>query len=289
MDVPIQGLLRPRTLPEALALLGSQHNARVVAGGTDLVVQLRDGRKTAETLIDISALDLAGVRETERGIAIGAGTPMVTIAADGRVRRACPALAEAAAQVGAWPIQCRATLGGNLVNASPAADTAPPLLVAGASVILASSRGQRQLALEELFTGPGSTQIKPNELLLSVLLPVGRLATGRRQVERFVKVGPRREQIISVVSMAGRVVKAADGHLEVVRLAFGSVAPTPRRARAVERLLEHKVLDAARRRAACAAVQEDIVPIDDVRAPAGYRRVVASVLLDRFLEEVASA
>jgi CO/xanthine dehydrogenase FAD-binding subunit len=289
MDLPIRSLLRPRTLPEALALLGSQRDVRVVAGGTDLVVQLRDGRRTADTVLDISGLDLAGIKESERSLVIGAGTTMAAIAADPLVRRHQPALAAAAAQVGAWPIQCRATLGGNLVNASPAADTAPPLLVAGASVTLASSRGQRQIPLEELFVGPGQTQIKPNELLVAVQVPAVKLAQGRTRVERFTKVGPRREQVISVVSMAGRAVKAADGRLEVLRIAFGSVAPTPRRARAVERLLEHKVLDEKLRREACRVAQEDVSPIDDVRAPASYRRIAVAVLLDRFLREVARA
>jgi CO/xanthine dehydrogenase FAD-binding subunit len=289
MDLPVQSLVRPRTLPEALAMLSSHRHARVVAGGTDLVVQLRDGRRSAETLIDISDLDLGGIETTDKGLLIGAGTTMAELSTSPLVRRTSPALAEAAAKVGAWPIQCRATLGGNLANASPAADTAPPLLVGGAAVTLASPRGRRQLPLEELFTGPGATQIKPNELLLSVFIPAVKLAMGRRLVERFVKVGPRQEQIISVVSMAGRVVKAADGRLEVVRLAFGSVAPTPRRARATERLLEQKILDEKLRRRALETLGEDIAPIDDVRAPARYRSLAAAVLLDRFLKEVANA
>jgi CO/xanthine dehydrogenase FAD-binding subunit len=287
MDLPVERVLRPATLPEALAMLAGKEGARVVAGGTDLVVQLRAGRRTVGTLIDISSLDLAGIQETERGLVIGALTPMATIAGHAAVRRDQPALAQAASQVGAWPIQCRATLGGNLVNASPAADTAPPLLAAAASVTLASSRGQRQIALEELFTGPGKTQMAPGELLVSVLVPTYRIAMGRTLFDRFVKVGPRKEQVISVVSMAGRVIRAADGTLELVRLAFGSVAPTPRRARAVERLLERRVLDDALRREACRVLQADIAPIDDVRAPAHYRRLACAVLLDRLLGEVS--
>jgi CO/xanthine dehydrogenase FAD-binding subunit len=290
MDLPVQRVLRPATLPEALAMLaGKQDGVRVVAGGTDLLVQLRAGRRVASTLIDISRLELAGIQETERGLLIGALTPMALISAHPAVQRVQKALAAAASQVGAWPIQCRATLGGNLVNASPAADTAPPLLTAGASVTLASLRGQRQIALEELFAGPGKTQMAPGELLVSILVPTPKVAKGRTLVDRFVKVGPRKEQVISVVSMAGRVVKAADGTLELVRLAFGSVAPTPRRARGVERLLERRVLDVGLIREACRALQVDVTPIDDVRAPASYRRLACAVLLDRFLEEVAGA
>lgn len=287
MDLPINTVLRPASLAEALKLLAERPGARPIAGGTDLVVQLRDGRRRADVLVDLSRTGLDGIRESDRGLVIGAGTTMDVIAAHPGVKNRYPALAAAAAQVGAWPIQCRATLGGNLGNASPAADAAPALLVAGASLTIASARGQRQLPLEELFVAPGKTHLKANELIVSVLLPTIRLGQGRRLVERFVKVGPRQEQIISVVCMAGRAVVAADGRLELVRLAFGSVAPTPVRARATERLLERKVLDETLRRDALIAVQEDVKPIDDVRAPASYRRLAVATLLDRFLAEVA--
>lgn len=286
MDLPVQSVLRPTTLREALTALADHPEARPLAGGTDLVVQLRDGRRRAELLVDLGRVGLDGIRETERGLSIGAGTTMDAIASHRAVREHFPALAAAASQVGAWPIQCRATLGGNLANASPAADTVPPLLVARAAVSVASARGQSQLGLEELFLGPGRTCLRSNELIVSVTLPIERRRNGR-VVERFVKVGPRREQIISIVSMAGRVVVAEDGRLDLVRLAFGSVAPTPVRARATERLLERRALDARLRREALAAVQEDIKPIDDVRAPASYRRLAVATLLDRFLEEVA--
>lgn len=286
MDLAVQDVLRPTTLREALKLLVERPGARPIAGGTDLVVQLRDGRRTADVLVDLTRAGLDEIRQTDRGLEIGAGATMADIAAHSVVRSHCPALAAAAEQVGAWPIQCRATLGGNLANGSPAADTAPALLVAGASVVVASARGRHQLPLEELFVAPGRTALKPNEVLVAVLVPATRIATGRRLVERFVKVGPRREQIISVVSMAGRAIIAADGRLELVRLAFGSVAPTPIRARAAERLLERRVLDADLRREALVAVQADVKPIDDVRAPASYRRLAVATLLDRFLLEV---
>lgn len=287
MDLAVQDVLRPTSLQEALKLLAERPGARPIAGGTDLVVQLRDGRRKADVLVDLTRTGLDGIKEIDRGLVIGASTPMDVIATHPLVKSRFPALAGAAGQVGAWPIQCRATLGGNLGNGSPAADTAPALLVAGASVTIASVRGQRQLALEELFVAPGRTALKPNELIVSVLLPAARLGTGRRLVERFVKVGPRREQIISVVSMAGRAIVAADGRLELVRLAFGSVAPTPVRARATERLLDRQVLDDRLRREALAAVGEDVRPIDDVRASASYRRLAVATLLDRFFEEVS--
>jgi carbon-monoxide dehydrogenase medium subunit len=287
MDLQVSGFLRPATVVEALRRLAGDPGARAIAGGTDLVVQLRAGRRRVETLVDIGALGLAGVREHADGIAIGATTTMDALAADPLVRSVCPALAEAAGLVGAWPIQCRATLGGNLANASPAADTAPPLLAADARVLVVSMRGQREVPAEEFFLGPGATALAPGELILAVLVPRWQRPPGRA-VDRFVKVGPRPEQIISVVSLAVRIA-VVDGAIADVRLALGAVAPRPVRARATERLLAGRELTAALRRAAAETIQSDIAPIDDVRAPASYRRLAAAVLLDRALAEVAGA
>jgi xanthine dehydrogenase FAD-binding subunit len=289
VDVPVREVLRPASLSEALAVLAQRPDARAIAGGTDLMVQLRDGRRHAAALVDLGRLGLDGVHETEAGIELGAATRMDRIAAEPRIRSLFPALAAAAARVGAWPIQCRATLGGNLANASPAADTAPALLVEGAALQVASSAGARQVAIEEFFLAPGRSALAPGELILSVLLPYPQTDAGARVVERFAKVGPRREQIIAVVSLAGRAVVRADGTLSDVRLALGSVAPTPVRASHAERTLVGRALEPFVRREAVRALQEDIAPIDDVRAPARYRRLAAAVLLDRFLEEAARA
>jgi len=285
MDLPVNGVVRPLTLPEALQALAGGGRARPLAGGTDLVVQLRAGRRRDLTLVDLGALGLAGIRERDGGIEIGACTAMAEIAADARVRETCPALAEAAALVGAWPIQCRATLGGNLANASPAADTAPPLLAADARVLLASACGRRELPVDELFVGPGATSLRDGELILAVFVPRWVRPAGR-VVDRFVKVGPRREQIISVVSLSARVA-VSGGVVAAARLALGSVAATPRRAAAAERYLLGREVSAATRRRAAEVIQEDIAPIDDVRAPAAYRRLATAVLLDRVLAEVA--
>jgi CO/xanthine dehydrogenase FAD-binding subunit len=289
VDVPVREVVRPSSLPEALAVLAERADARPIAGGTDLMVQLRDGRKRAAALVDLDRLGLDLVRESDAELEIGAATRMDRIAAEPRIRSIFPALAAAAAQVGAWPIQCRATLGGNLANASPAADTAPALLVEGAILKVASSGGARQIAIEEFFLAPGRSALAPGELILSVLLPFRETDAGGRVVERFAKLGPRREQIISVVSLAGRVVVRDDGTFSEVRLALGSVAPTPVRARHAERALTGRAPAPEVRREAAGALQEDIAPIDDVRAPATYRRLAAAVLLDRFLEEAARA
>ncbi len=289
MDVPVSEVIRPATVAEALAALAAREDARPIAGGTDLMVQLRDGRRLASCLVDLGRLGLAGILRDGEAIEVGAGTTMDAIAADADIQRCFPALARAARQVGAWPIQCRATLGGNLANGSPAADTAPALLVAEAIVTVISTSGLRRLPIAEFFLGPGRTALAHGDLVTSVRLPLVELPPGHRLVERFVKVGPRREQVISVVSLAGRAVIRPDGALAMVRLALGSVAPTPVCAHAAERALAGRRPDAAARRDAVRAVQHDIAPIDDVRAPARYRRIAAAVLLDRFLQEAGRA
>jgi CO/xanthine dehydrogenase FAD-binding subunit len=286
MDLPLDRVLRPASLSEALKLLAEQPFARPLAGGTDLVVQLRDGRRHAEALVDIGRLGLDGIRESDGGLEIGACTRMDVIASHPAVRRLQPALAEAAGLVGAWPIQCRASLGGNLANASPASDTAPVMLIAGAEVIVASTAGRRRIPIEEFFRGPGQTALGPEELIVAVFLPDPVVPPGARLTERFVKVGPRREQIIAAVSLAARAVRDASRVLREVRLALGAVAPTPIRALHTEAALTGTRAEPRARVRAIEALQTDIAPIDDVRAPAWYRRVAVAVLLDRFLAEV---
>lgn len=289
MDLAVREVFRPASVHEALALLAARPDAAPLAGGTDLLVQLRDGRRPPSVLVDLGELGLGGIRVSDAGTEIGAATRMDVIAADAHIRRFYPALAAGAAVVGAWPIQCRATLGGNLANASPAADTAPPLLVEGATVLLVSTTGERRVAVEDFFLAPGRTALARGELILSVVLPRPPMVSGARLFERFVKVGPRREQIISVVSLAGRALVLPDGTLAEVRLALGSVAPTPLRARRTESVLNGKRPAGATRREALLTLEEEIAPIDDVRAPARYRRIAAAVVLDRFLTEASRA
>ena len=287
MDLPVADVLRPRSMDDALKALSDFPDARPLAGGTDLVVQLRDGRKRANVLVDLSNLGLGAIRERDGGIEIGALAPMDEITRHPAVHRISPALAQAAGFVGAWPIQCRATLGGNLANASPAADTAPPLLTAGAIVTAVSPEGRREISIEDFFTGPGTNALKRNELIVSVFVPAPDVPQGHRWLDRFFKVGPRKEQIISVLSLSGRIVLGPDGSIHTIRLALGSIAPTPVRALRAEKALIEKIPANAVRREACEALQKDISPIDDVRAPARYRRIAAAVLLDRFLKEAS--
>lgn len=287
MDLPVREVLRPESLDRALELLQDSPPPTPVCGGTDLLVQLRARRREAAILMDISHLPLSGIRRQGDSLVIGATTTMEAISESEVVRSAAPALATAAGQVGAWPIQCRATLGGNLANASPAADTAPPLVTAGAELAIASAWGLRTVPVQDFFLAPGQTVLESGELIVEVRVPALDTGPGVRRWERFVKLGPRREQIISVVSLALRTIVAPDGRLRDCRIALGSVGPKPLRARFAERALEGHRPEKKVRHEAVLALQSDISPIDDVRAPERYRRIASAVLLDRVLEELA--
>lgn len=281
----IESLVRPRGLDEALELLEKHPDWSPVAGGTDLMVQIRAHRREDKHLLDLSAILPRHIEIRDGALSIGAGASMDEIARSPLVRETCPALSEAASQVGAWPIQCRATLGGNLVNASPAADTAPPLLTAEASLSLASTDSQRTLPLRDFFTGPGRTSLKEDEILLSVEIN----RTRGPGLSRFEKLGWRREQIISVISLAIEAEIDDEGKLLDPRLAFGAVASTPRRAPHLEALLKGRKAEKVDREELEAAIFEDISPIDDLRSPAWYRKLAAVVMLQRMLREVEHA
>jgi CO/xanthine dehydrogenase FAD-binding subunit len=212
---------RPTRLDAAVALLDEHGSeARLLAGGTDLIIRLRDGSIQPRIVVDlkrIAELDWA-IRETDGVLTIGARTVMTDIAADERVRREFEALAEAAAVVGAVQIRNRATLAGNICNASPAADTAPALLVFGATVIVAGSAGTRRIPIDELFVRSGVTTLARGELVTAIELPRPTSRHGSVHVRRT----RRRGHDLASVTLACAVL--ADG---TTRLAYGSVGPRP--------------------------------------------------------------
>jgi carbon-monoxide dehydrogenase medium subunit len=285
MDLPIDGIYRPSTFNEAVAAFSEEPTMLPIAGGTDVSVQLRAGKFGGRRLLDLSGVLPTSIFADDGFIEIGAGATMDDIAGSDAVQSICPALCEAARKVGAWPIQCRATLGGNLANASPAADTAPPLLVAHALVIAAGPSGLRTVEAEDFFTGPGETTLRPGELIQSIRIPI----TDSPSFSRFTKLGWQREQIISVVSLSVSLHLNDQGVVTQAAVALGAVAATPKRAPTVEAVLVGRPLEPETIGNAVEAVQHDIAPIDDVRAPAWYRRVSAAVLLERLLKEAAGA
>jgi CO/xanthine dehydrogenase FAD-binding subunit len=212
---------RPTGLDEAIALLASQHgDARPLAGGTDLIIRLRDGTIRPRTVVDVKGIaELDGdIREVDGFLRIGARTVMTDIAAHERIRRDYQALAEGAAVVGSAQIRNRATLAGNICNASPAADTAPALLVYGAVVSVAGPAGARRVPIDDFFVRSGVTTLVAGELVTAVELPLPEVRQGSVHVRRT----RRRGHDLASVTLACAVL--ADG---MTRLAYGSLGPRP--------------------------------------------------------------
>ncbi|HEV2262126.1 MAG TPA: FAD binding domain-containing protein [Candidatus Rubrimentiphilum sp.] len=276
---------QPRSLARALALL-SEHgaSARVVAGGTDVLVELQRGIKPAQTLIDITALtDLKYVRDEGDRIAIGAlATHNDILASPACAQRALP-LVQACVEVGAPQIRTRATIAGNLITASPANDTIVPLIAMGGEVILQSSDTVRIIDLADFFSGFRETVIRPDELLTE--LRVRPLRTTERGI--FLKLGLRRAQAISVISLAC-VLDIENDRVGSARIALGCLAPTIVRASNTEAMITSKPLNDVTIADAGRAVLEDIAPIGDVRGSAPYRRQTVSALMQRALERIAA-
>ncbi|HEY2954785.1 MAG TPA: FAD binding domain-containing protein [Candidatus Eisenbacteria bacterium] len=276
-------LVRPRSLAHALeALHESAEGERLtpLAGGTDLFVYLNAGTLAARRFLDLGPLaELARIRVRRDGVAIGALASFRAIRTHPGLRSRFPSLAAAAAEVGAWQIQSRATLAGNIANASPAGDSLPVLLAHEAVVRVRSVRGAREIAFDRLYKGYRDLDLAPDELITEVELP----APPAGAIPFFRKVGTRRAQSISKVVFCALAARGRGGALERVRLAYGSVAPVPLRARAAEQALEGRVPDAAAAAAARAALARDIAPIDDIRSDREYRMTIAGNLIEQFL------
>lgn len=271
--------LRPRSLDEAVRHLQGDPGLVPVAGCTDLMVRGPEELSRMDRMIDLLGIpELRGIREVSGGLEIGAATTFTEIRSSSAVRAAFPSLVEAAAQVGGWQIQNRATLGGNMANASPAGDSLPVLLALDAVVVVAGRIGQREIPYSGFHTGYRKTALEPGEIIVRVRLP----ALPQGSVQAFRKVGTREAQAISkvVVALAGRI---AGGRIADFRLAAGSVAPTPVRLRAAEEaVLGWTPGTEAADRAGRAAAQE-VQPIDDVRSTAEYRRFVLERVVRRMV------
>lgn len=286
---PLSGItayLAPRRLDEALQAM-ADGDATVLCGGTDLAPQTESGlRRYQSKLLNIRRIaGLGGIAAEGDEVCIGATTTISEIRRDSGLARIAPALAEAAEHFASEQIRNAASVGGNICNASPAGDMIPPLLVLGASVELACWQDgavqTRRVPLERFFVAPGKNVKRPEELLTAVVF--ARPASDF--VARFRKSGPRPALEISTVSVAFGA-RVAGGRLSEVRVAMGSVAPTPLRARHVEAALEGQPLAAATIAAAVASTGDDVKPIDDVRASAWYRRHLVRVFLEEVLDEV---
>ena len=275
----------PRSLAEALALLaeGAAKPGSVtpLAGATDLYVLLNAGHLPPTRFVSLSGIpELSRAASWDEGrYTMFALTTYTETRHDARVAAELPLLVSAARELGALQIQNRGTWAGNIANASPAADGVPALLAYDAVVELASVRGRRWIALADYFTGYKQTLRAPDELITAVTAQVP--ATGARQYWR--KVGARKLQAISKVVAAGVLELGPGGVVTRVRLALGSVAPIPLRARKVEQAVTGQPLGTATTEAALEALAHDIAPIDDVRSTRDYRMRIARNLVRAFL------
>ncbi|MCR4433410.1 MAG: xanthine dehydrogenase family protein subunit M [Caldiserica bacterium] len=273
---------RPRTLKEALSIL-TQERAKVLAGGTDLLVKMKDGLLRPESVMDISFLEeLKFIREEEGMVTIGALATHSMLERSPIINTKAPHLAEASRSIGSPQIRNVATIGGNIVNASPAGDSLPPLYTLEAELLLESEKGSRIVAIEEFFTGPGQSIIEPHELLTAIRFkaPRGELLTF------FQKLGQRKALAISKVSVAFLATCAADKKfLRKVRIALGAVAPTVIRAREVESFLENGSINEEMVDLAAKLCSEEARPISDIRSTLVYRKKVTGELLKRGLSQ----
>jgi CO/xanthine dehydrogenase FAD-binding subunit len=254
--------------------------ATPLAGGTDLFVYLNAGSLTARRFVDLWGLDeLRGIRVRDDRIELGALSTFSELREHAAVRRTFPALVAAAAEVGARQIQNRATLGGNIANASPAGDSLPVLLALDAVVHVRSSRGARKIPFAELYRGYRQLALDPDELIYSVVLP----RPLPRSFQFFRKVGTRRAQSISKVVVCAVLRQDRQGTANHVRIAYGSVAPVTVRARHAEDELWNAKPSAETSARVRTALLDDIAPIDDIRSDREYRLSVAGNLLEQFL------
>jgi CO/xanthine dehydrogenase FAD-binding subunit len=273
----------PASLPDAYRLLADGGPAwRPVAGGTDLLVQVTgELGPPPDRVLDIWALDeLRGINLEGDELVIGALTTYTDLRTSALAAELLPALTAAAATIGAAQIQNRGTIGGNLVNASPAGDTLPIWLATDAQIVLGSASGERAVAANAFFTGYRQTARRDDELVLRVRVPL----IPRRHL-RFRKVGTRRAQAISKVVLAVSWITGEDGAWHSPRVALGSIAATPVRAAATETALDGRHPVRVTTDAAVTALEGEIHPIDDVRSTADYRRLVAGRVLRRLLRE----
>ncbi len=270
----------PRTLAEAQALLRDIPGAAAMAGGTDLLPRRRAGLLAPEDIVCLERVEeLRGVELQGDSLRVGATTTFAELLASPVVARRAPLLARAAASLGSPLIRNSATIGGNVCTASPAGDSLPPLHALGASVVLDSRQGRREVPIEAFVLGPGRTDLRPGELLIELRLPETRLT-----VQHFEKVGQRRALAISIASLAAALRLSPGGRVEEARLAWGSVGPTVVRCAEAEAALQGRRLTRTSLGDAAALVREAVRPIDDLRASAWYRRTVAGNLLFRLLE-----
>lgn len=271
----------PHTVEEALSILDRYgQDAKVLAGGTDLLVKMKQRLTEPRCVINIKSInELNFIREEADELHIGAVTKLRTIEKSDIVKERFPVLYEGVRAIGSVQIRNMATIGGNLCNASPAADSAPPLLVLNAKLRVIGPEGDREIPIERFFLGPGKTALQKGEILKEIEIPVMPPNSGAA----FIKLGRRRSEDISIAS-ASAFIQLEDESIKDVRIALGSVAPTPIRAYEAERILRGKETSERLFEEAGERAMKECNPITDVRASAEYRRAMVKVLTKNALK-----
>jgi len=271
----------PGTIKEATALLARHGaNGKVLAGGTDLLVQIKEHVKGMAPDYVVSLKNIKAVQRARfgarDGLVFGAGAKIAQVVA---LAEKYPALIDGAALIGSLQIQNQATLAGNICNAAPSADSVPPLMAYGAELTVAGPRKTRVVPIEEFFAGPGKTVLAHNEILVSVRVP----APGARTGCRYARHTPRQQMDIAMVGVAALVQLDRAGKIADARIVLGAVAPTPIRARLAEESLRGQTPSAELFAEAADLAAAEERPISDTRGSAGYRRYMTAVLVKRML------
>jgi carbon-monoxide dehydrogenase medium subunit len=273
----------PATLDEAVGLLDRYRGkASVLAGGTDLFVEIKESIRAPDYVIDIKRIP--GMDQfsfdPRAGLRIGALVTTRDLEISPMVQQHYPGLVQSLRELGSIQVRNRATLAGNICRASPSADTLPPLIVDGASLRLHGQKGERSVLMEEFFTGPGKTVLGPTELLTEILVPAPPRHTGKH----YIKHGRRKAMELATVGVA--VCLTLDGKTcRDIRIGLGAVAPTPIRAREAEALLRGRVLTDSLVQSASETAVRESKPISNVRGSAEYRKEMVRVLTRRAIEE----
>jgi xanthine dehydrogenase FAD-binding subunit len=277
---------RPTTIEEAVAAMGAG-DARALAGGTDLIAQLREGRRRADRLVDLKHIPEATATAAlpDGGVSIGAASTASSVARHKAIAAAYPAISQSARLIGGAQIQNRASLGGNICNAAPSADAIPALVCHQATALIASRNGRREVAIETILRGPGRTALEADELLIAIRLP----PPPPRSAARYLRFTPRREMDIAIAGAGTWIRLDADGTIAAARIVLAAVAPTPMRALSAEHCLAGAKPTSALLKEAGRLAAGDARPISDTRGSADYRRSLIGVLTARALADCLRA
>ena len=273
---------RPETVADAVAAMRAG-DARALAGGTDLVPQLREGRRAAARIVDLKHVaDMMAISVLpDGGASIGAAACATAVARHATIAASYPVVARSAQLIGGVQVQNRASLGGNICNAAPSADGVPALVCLAAQALIAGPAGTRQMPVEAMFAGPGRSNLAAGELLVAILLPPAQ----PRSAAAYLRFTPRREMDIAVAGCGAWLRLGEDGAIVEARLVLAAVAPTPVRAVSAERRLVGEHPSAALFEEAGRLATKDARPISDTRGSADFRRTLVAVLTARALAD----